>query len=294
MKPPVPYFGGKMTVGPAIAALLPAHGHYVEPYCGSLAVLLAKAPSDHETVNDLDQQLITFWRVLRNRPDDLARVCALTPHSRIEQAAAEQLEGADELEVARQVFVRLTQGRSGQLRRTGWRNYVNPAGSSTSMPDYLAGYVDRIAPVAERLQHVSLEAQPALDIVAKYGTQPDVLLYVDPPYLGSTRSRSWDGYEHEMQGEADHRELAEALRAARAAVVLSGYASDLYDRELYAGWDRHTIAAGTGQSGTWGNRTEVLWSNRPIGIQASLFDDLALAGTAVAGHVDSSSDGGTP
>ncbi len=138
------------------------------------------------------------------------------------------------------------------------------------MPDYLAGYIDRLAPAAERLQHVSLEAQPALDIIAKYGDQPEVLLYVDPPYLGSTRSRSWDGYEHEMRGEPDHRDLAQALRAARAAVVISGYASDLYDLELYAGWDRHTMVAGTGQGDGWGNRTEVIWSNRPLGRQLTL------------------------
>ena len=273
MKPPVPYFGGKMTIGPAIAALLPAHGHYVEPYCGSLAVLLAKKPSDHETVNDLDQRIVTFWRVLRERPVELARAAALTPHSRLEHAQAEPVDATDELELARQVFVRLTQGRSGQMRRTGWRSYVNPVGSSTSMPDYLAGYVDRIAPAAERLQHVSLEALPALDLIAKYGAQPDVLLYVDPPYLGSTRTRSWDGYEHEMRGEADHRDLSEALRAARAAVVISGYPSPLYDLELYAGWDRHTFAAGTGQGDGWGNRTEVVWSNRPLGTSPRLWDE---------------------
>lgn len=274
MRPPVPYFGGKMLVGPAIAALLPSHDHYVEPYCGSLAVLLAKPPSQHETVNDLDQRLITFWRILRDRPDELARVCALTPHSRVEHAQAEGLEVADDLELARRLFVRLTQGRSGKLRRTGWRSYVNPAGSSASMPDYLAGYVDRIAPAAERLQHVSLEALPALDIIAKYGREPDVCLYVDPPYLGSTRAQTWDGYQHEMRSDADHRELAQALHAARAAVVISGYPSDLYDRELYAGWDRHTFAAGTGQGHRWGNRTEVIWSNRPLGAQLTF--DLTL------------------
>jgi DNA adenine methylase len=62
------------------------------------------------------------------------------------------------------------------------------------------------------------------------------------------------------------------LHAARAAVVLSGYASDLYDRDLYPGWDRHTMAAGTGQGAGWGNRVEVLWSNRPLGTAPSLFD----------------------
>lgn len=56
--------------------------------------------------------------------------------------------------------------------------------------------------------------------------------------------------------------------------MLSGYASDLYDRELYPDWHRHTMAAGTGQGADgWSNRVEVLWSNRPIGAQRSLFDD---------------------
>lgn len=268
MKPPVPYFGGKTTIGPAVAALLPLHEHYVEPYCGSLAVLMAKRPSTWETVNDIDQQLMTFWRILRDRPDELARACALTPHARAEQQAAYEPAG-DDIEAARRVFVMLTQGRAGTMRRTGWRHYVKPAGQ-LAMPGYLRGYVDRIGPAAERLQHVSLECMPALDVIAKYGAHHEVLLYIDPPYLGSTRTRSWDGYPHEMRGEAEHRELAEVLHAARAAVVLSGYPSDLYDRELYAGWDRHTIAASTGQGGTWANRTEVLWSNRPLAVQQAL------------------------
>jgi DNA adenine methylase len=272
LRPPIPYFGGKMTLGHAIAGLLPAHDHYVEPYCGSLAVLLAKPPMghNHETVNDLDGALMTFWRVLRDRPDDLARVCALTPHSRAEQQAAYEPTD-DDLEMARRVWIQLSQGRAGTRRRTGFRHYVK-TNSTTSMPDYLEAYVDRMAAVAERLHHVSLESMPALDLIAKYGAEPRVLLYVDPPYLGSTRCRSWDGYEHEMRSEADHRALAEALHAARAAVVLSGYPSDLYDRELYAGWDRHTMAASTGQGDAWANRTEVLWSNRPLATTATLFD----------------------
>lgn len=269
MKSPVPYFGGKMLIGPTVAALLPKHSHYVEPFCGSLAVLFAKPPSDHETVNDLDEVLVNFWRVLRSRPDDLARVCALTPHSRVEYEQAMPLDAVDELELARQVFVKLTQGRSGRLMRTGWRHYCNPANSSASMPRYLVGYVERLAPAVERLQRVSLECRPALDIITKYGAEPNVLLYVDPPYLGSTRAND-NAYRREMRTEAEHRELAEALQTARAAVVISGYASDLYDRELYAGWDRHTLATSTGQGGSWGARTEVLWSNRPL--TETLFD----------------------
>lgn len=281
MKPPMPYYGGKIILGPAIAELLPAHRHYVEPYCGGLSILFAKKPSVMETVNDLDGKLMNFWRVLRDKPSEFIRLCALTPHARGEYDAAVALDADDDLERARQVWIRLSQGRTGRLVRTGWRHYVDPGATSMGMPGYLDGYVDRMAPAVERLHRVSLENRPALDLIAKYGAHPDVLLYVDPPYLGTTRAND-SAYRHEMKSETEHRELASVLHAARAAVVLSGYASDLYDRELYAGWDRHTMAAGTGQGPNgWTNRTEVLWSNRPLGqlthAQDDLFADLGCA-----------------
>jgi DNA adenine methylase len=278
--PPLPYYGGKGILGPKIAALFPKHLHYVEPYCGALSVLLAKPRSPMETVNDLDGDLMTFWAVLRERPDELAHTCALTPHSRAEfrrcsewMRGADRMPIADDLEVARRVWVCLTQGRGGVLRNTGWRHYVKPTGT-TSFPDYLLGYLGRIHAAAERLASVSLDCLPALDVIAKYGREPDVLLYVDPPYLGSTRG-TWgnNGYRHEMRDEARHRELGEALHACRAAVVLSGYPSSLYDGELYPDWHRETFLTGTGQGEGWSNRTEVLWSNRPLG-EPHLFSEV--------------------
>lgn len=264
---PFPYFGGKTRLAERIVPLLPAHGHYVEPYAGSLAVLLAKPRAKMETVNDLDGHLMTFWRVLRDQPEDLARLMALTPHSRAEYVAAADLDGPlTDLERARRVWVLLTQGRAGTMRNTGWRYYADPAGSSIGMPGYLAGYVKRVGPAAERLAGVSLEARKALEIVAKYGDHPQALLYVDPPYLGSTRSAN---YRHEMTTPAEHRELAAALAECKAAVVLSGYQSPLYD-ELYDGWHRAELKAWTGNgirngaTKTDGDRVEVLWSNRPF------------------------------
>lgn len=273
LKPPILYFGGKITLGPRIAQLLPAHTHYVEPFAGSLAVLLAKALSPHETVNDLDGDLMTFWRVLRDEPADLERVCALTPHSRGEFDLARDLDSSPtDLERARRVWVLLTQGRAGRMVRTGWRHYVDPSGSSVGMPGYLAGYAARIPPAAARLRKVSLESRDALELIGKYGASPEVCLYVDPPYLGSTRAND-RAYRHELRTEDEHRELADALLKARSAVVLSGYPSPLYD-ELYAGWQRHDMAASTGQGGTWANRTEVLWSNRPLG-EPHLFSEVS-------------------
>ena len=268
MKPPFAYFGGKTTVADRIVDLLPEHLHYVEPFCGSLAVLFAKRPTKMETVNDLDLELVTFWKVLRERPDDLARVCALTPHSRheYETSAFRADADGDPLETARLVWTRLAQNRGLSLRpgKTGWKHYVFPRGSSIGMPGYLAAYVDRMAACAARLQTVSLECMPALDLIRKYGVDPNILLYIDPPYLGTVRDDR-NNYKHEMKTVVEHRDLAEALHTARAAVVISGYASDLYDRDLYAGWDRATIAAHTGNGQGDKTRTEVVWSNRPLG-----------------------------
>lgn len=180
--PPFAYRGGKTRLATRIAAALPRHQHYVEPFGGSLAVLLAKPVSVMETVNDIDERLITFWRVLRERPEELARLCALTPHSRAEhqQAWDADLTVLNELEVARLVWIQISQSRGGTLRRTGWRMYVDPAGSSTSMPGYLDGYTERMAAAAERLHRVSLECRPALDVIAQYGAHRSCCLYVDP------------------------------------------------------------------------------------------------------------------
>jgi DNA adenine methylase len=125
-------------------------------------------------------------------------------------------------------------------------------------------------PCAERLTDVSLECRPALEVVAEYGRDSDALLYVDPPYLGTTRNPT-SRYGHEMRTEAEHRELSGALQAAAAAVVLSGYRSALYD-ELYEGWHRLEMAARTTQGGDDSARTEVLWSNRPLGAEMPLFE----------------------
>lgn len=276
VKPPFAYYGGKTTLAGTIAALLPEHSHYVEPFAGSLAVLLAKPRSEMETVNDLDRDLMTFWQVLRDRAGDLERVCFLTPHSRAEQEDAYDLTTDTDLERARRVWVLLSQGRGSTLRKTGWRFYRDPAGSTYSMPDYLTAYAGRVGPAATRLHGVSLECRDGLEVARDYGKHPNVLLYCDPPYLATSRNST--NYRHEMATKAQHVELAETLHECAASVILSGYPSPLYD-DLFADWDRVDLAAWTGNgirdgaTKTDGKRTEVLWSNRPLARVATLFGE---------------------
>lgn len=265
LKPPFSYYGGKTSLAPKIAELLPAHSHYVEPFAGSLAVLLAKDVSQGETVNDLDGDLVAFWRALRDQPEELERACALTPHSREEYASAcEDLTGLTDIERARLVFVRLTQGRSHSMKPTGWWYRKNHGSHAHTPADYLNSYAARLEDVAARLSTVAIENRDAVAMVEDYGGEPSACIYADPPYLGSTRASN---YRLEMLEDDLHVNLAEALRKCRASVVLSGYASPLYE-ELYEGWHRMELKAPTRLSGT-AAPNEVLWSNVPLGTQAA-------------------------
>lgn len=259
LKPPFSYYGGKTTLAPRIAELLPEHDHYVEPFMGSLAVMLAKEPSAAETVNDLDGDLVNFWKVLRDQPEELERLAMLTPHSRSEYEASGDLE-CDDLERARRVWVRLTQGRSHSMKPTGWWQRKASAGHSPSA--YIESYAARMAAVGQRMSRVTIENRDAIDLVREYGTEPSVCIYADPPYLGSTRAAN---YRVEMLEDELHVKLAEALRGCKASVVLSGYASPLYE-ELYPGWHRMELKAPTAMSGR-AAENEVLWSNVPLGAQ---------------------------
>jgi len=265
MKPPMPYAGGKQAMAKTIVSIMPPHLHYVEPYAGALSVLLAKPPSHLETVNDLDEEIVTFWRVLRDQPAALERMCALTPHSRAEYMTS-RVPGQDgtDLEKAWRVWVRLTQGRGSRTNGTsGWR-FVQGGTTRHTLARYLDGYIGRIAPAAQRLFLVSLECRPALEVIQGYD-RPETLFYIDPPYLGSTRWGSQ--YSCEVMSEDDHRKLLDTLTGCSGNVILSGYRSALYDQAL-TDWERIEcpVACMTGAK-----RVECLWTN--FSPRPSLFDD---------------------
>jgi DNA adenine methylase len=276
MKPPFPYAGGKARIAGQVAALLPEHGTYVEPFFGGGSLLLAIPRAPREVVNDLNGELTNFWRQLRDHPLELERLCVLTPHSRDELAIARNYDeglpdtAGGRLERARRTFVALTQGRAASLATaTGWRTYHQ----GTAMGRVLAGYSDRLAAVAARLAQVSIENKPAVEVIGEYSRVKDVLFVCDPPYLAAARRSAERRYTKEMLTEGEHQELAEALSQVVGAVVILGYPSSLYGR-LYDGWFRYEIAAWTTQGrAAQAARTEVIWANRPLAAQHSLFDD---------------------
>lgn len=273
LKPPAPYYGGKTRLAPWIVSLMSPHQRYIEPFAGTASVLLAKAPSRFEVINDLDSDVVTFFRMLRDRPDDLERACRLTPYARDEFNACRdrRTEVLDDLERARRWWVRVVQGFNNAPG--DWCNgWSISARRGTPESRSAQNTVDRFEAIAARLVGVAIENMPALDVIRKFDDETAVI-YCDPPYLGSTRTgrarrEQVKDYAHDMLDDADHRELADVLHATQGHVLLSGYDSPLYD-ELYDGWWRAEcsvvrVAANHRADTSKCRATEVVWSNRPI------------------------------
>ncbi len=260
---PFGWYGGKFSHLDWLRPLLPDCHHYCEPFAGSGAILLNREPSPVETFNDLDGEVVNFFRVLREKKDRLVEAIGLTPFSREEFAkACETSPDLAPLERARRFYVRARQVRTGlaQTATIGrWANCKNTsrAGMSGVISRWL-GAVEDLPAVAERLLRVQIENRPALDVIRLYDS-PDTLFYCDPPYVHSTRGDS-KAYGFEMN-DRQHHELAAALNRAQGMVALSNYQADLLD-ELYPApkWHKTTAAPRTVHS-TKDKRVEVLWTN---------------------------------
>jgi DNA adenine methylase len=269
IKPPVPYHGGKSRLATWIVSLMPAHRVFVEPFAGSAAVLLAKPISVHEILNDVDGNVVNFYRVLRDRPEALEYAVRLSPYAREEFAEARFDDTIDDLERARRWWVRTNQSFAHTgTTATGWSTSIK-RGSNNARTVF--NRIERFAAAVERLSLVTFENRDAIEVIERYSV-PDGVIYADPPYLMTSRSdagrrRPGGDYAHEYGSEQDHRSLAEALHASSSTVLLSGYHSPLYD-ELYDDW--HAIQktvlrrSSNGRSAAQVHVDEVVWCNRPF------------------------------
>lgn len=256
------WYGGKFSHLNWLLPLLPDAHHYCEPFAGSGAVLLNRAPSPLETYNDIDGEVVNFFRVLRDRPEELARAIALTPFSREEfQLAISGVpEAKTNVERARRFYIRAQQAHCGlaQTATLGqWANSKNisRAGMAQAVSRLIGG-IDNLPGIATRLLRVQIENRPAIDILERYDS-PTTLFYCDPPYLHETRSGG-KAYSFEMNND-EHTLLAAVLGKCKGKVAISGYRAPLLDT-LYAGWRRFDAPPKIAPSSR-SPRQESLWMN---------------------------------
>ena len=159
--------------------------------------MLNRSPSPVETYNDMDGEVVNFFQVLREDPEELTRNITLTPFSREEFHHAITSngngKGKNNMERARQFYVRARQARTGMAQTATlgrWANCKNTsrAGMSGVISRWFGG-VDKLPEIAERLLRVQIENRPALDLIRLYDS-PGTLFYCDPPYLHSNRGDS--------------------------------------------------------------------------------------------------------
>lgn len=256
------WYGGKFSHLEWLLPLLPTCHHYCEPFAGSAAVLLNRAPSPVETYNDIDGDVVNFFRVLRDQPDDLIRAISLTPFAREEfhLAIYGPTEGVSDVELARRFFVRARQARTGlaQTATLGrWANCkdTSRAGMSGVVSRWLGG-VEGLADIAERLLRVQIENRPAVDVIRLYDG-PTTLFYCDPPYVHTTRGDA-KAYGFEMS-DPEHAELALVLGSISGKAAVSGYRCDQMD-EWYRDWKRFDAPLKTTHS-VKQPRQECVWMN---------------------------------
>lgn len=267
-----PWFGGKRTLAPAIVAQLGKHTQYFEPFCGSMAVLLAKPRSQKETVNDLHGDLINLARVIQNENaapvlyERLERTIMSEGVLRSAQAVLEDESGRETvddeaieypgavsplmIERAYWYFVASWMGRNGTAGTTRLDYQIavrwTKNGGSPTVRWFNA--VESLPAWHIRLRNVVIVRRDAFKIVDRFEDVRETSIYADPPYAYETRSsydnkaggKGWYLHEFEHQsdllGSDDHQRLATALRAYQhARIVVSAYDCPRY-RELYDGW----------------------------------------------------------
>lgn len=258
------WYGGKFTHLNWLLELLPKCHHYCEPFAGSAAVLINREPSPVETYNDIDGEVVNFFKVLRDQKEKLVEAIGLTPFSREEFYRAVSVNGnakqLSDLERARLFFVRARQARTGLAQTASlgrWANCKNTsrAGMSGVVSRWL-GSVEALPEITLRLLRVQIENRPAIEVIKLYDDGA-TLFYCDPPYVHAARGDA-KAYGFEMNNQ-EHRELARVLNGVKGKVAVSGYRCDLM-HELYKGW-RCVEALPKHCHSIKKVRTEALWMN---------------------------------
>lgn len=252
MKAILKYPGAKNRIAKWIVEHIPTHKVYCEPFFGSGAVFFNKKPCYNEILNDIDDEIYNFFMTLRKHPNELVEAINLTPYCRTEYETAYKNEVADNIERARVFAVKCWQGFGcGNKCKNGFRRGIgasspNPAKTWNELPKTL-----RVA--TERIKNAQIEHKDAIELIKSLRGE-ETFIYVDPPYLLSTRKKYL--YNHELDDEY-HERLLKVLCDSDCKVMISGYDNDIYN-EYLKDWNKlhkNTTAECSVK------RTETIWMN---------------------------------
>jgi DNA adenine methylase len=263
VKSPFGYYGAKSRIAKQIIENIPPHNAWVEAFCGSAAITLAKKPAPIEVINDIDDQIINLFEQLRSNYKKLCRQIRLTPYSRAEyqkallnEANISPLEKARRFLVANMMTVNATPASRGGFSVS--HSYAREKKEARVNRWY--NLPERLESVVDRLRSVRIEKQDAKDILLTFQYRPATLVYLDPPYFVKRRYK----YTIDANDRDFHEELLKICIKSKCMIMISGYENELYNSMLTKkrGWSKLTISAFTkGTNGKTFSRNEVLWRN---------------------------------
>lgn len=227
------YPGGKVKISSWVISFFPRHKIYVEPFGGAAGVLLNKAPSPLEVYNDLNSDLVNFFRVLRDKEKaaELIRRLKLTPYAREEYYSCYPMPEGDDIERARVLVCRASMGIGIRMMVSESRSgFAADCKKIRKNAQAFVNHVAKMGEIAERFRSVVIENKDALELIPRYDS-PNTLWYLDPPY--NCR------YTFRYRADVDQKAMLGAFKKVSGYVVLSGYENKLYADEL-ASWHMET------------------------------------------------------
>ena len=243
-----PWFGAKRNLAPKIVELLGKHSVYWEPFCGSMAVLLAKPPCVMETVNDIHGDLINLARVIQHEQLALKfyrKLRRTLMHEQIFREAAERCRerghstNAKEPDIDRayDYFVCSWIGRNGVAGTAGYNQgyclrFTSKGGHAATR---WKSVVESIPAWRRRLRQVTILQRDAFEIIPRIEDEPKTALYIDPPYIDHEKD-----YVNKIEPD-DHERLAKMLHRFQKARVVVSYCAHPKLNELYPDWQRYEI-----------------------------------------------------
>ncbi len=256
---PIKWVGGKSRLRKYILPLIPEHSCYVDVFGGAGWVLFGKKPSKVEILNDIDQELINFFRIVKHRPEELIESFEWELVSRAEfnRLAELDLSKLDEIQRAHRFFYIIMAGWGGELNYPRFATSISDGGHGNRLFGAIKRLRKRIEPVHERLQSVIIENLAWQKCIDKYD-RDKVVMYLDPPYPSNGAN-----YKHNMRSWSEHQELAERLSKTTCKWLLSSY-NNAEVRELYDGYHFTSIKSFSGMA------------NKKNGTSRTLNDELVI------------------
>ena len=220
---PIRWTGGKSRLRKFIIPLIPPkHHRYVEPFAGGAWVFFGKPPSNTEILNDIDPELTTFYRVVRDQPEELISSFdwALVSRAEFHRLAALDPTTLTNVQSAHRFFYLIMASWGAETAYPRFQTGVRDKGHGNRLIGALLNLRQRLTPAHKRLTGVTIENLDWRDCIQRYDNH-DTLMYLDPPYLGNGVN-----YRFNMKDEDQHLELAEQLNKTSASWVLSAYDND--------------------------------------------------------------------